>query len=149
MKVVLQRVSSAKVEVEGALVGQISGGVLLLLGVAPDDDESKVDWLIKKILALRIFPDPKNKNSGSALQLCLEEVAGEALVVSQFTLFADLAKGRRPSFSGAAQPQVAEYLYDYFVRRLSSRVNVQRGKFGADMQVSSTNDGPMTLLLER
>ena len=106
MKVVLQRVSSAQVQIDGAVVGQIKTGVLLLLGVAPGDDEAKADWLVEKILALRIFPNPKPKKddptSSTSMQLGLEESKGDALVVSQFTLFADVAKGRRPSFSGAA-----------------------------------------------
>ena len=153
MKVVLQRVSSAQVQIDGAVVGQIKTGVLLLLGVAPGDDEAKADWLVEKILALRIFPNPKPKKddptSSTSMQLGLEESKGDALVVSQFTLFADVAKGRRPSFSGAAEPVLANELYEYFVVQLASRVNVQTGRFGADMQVTSTNDGPITLILER
>jgi D-tyrosyl-tRNA(Tyr) deacylase len=153
MKVVLQRVSSAQVQIDGAVVGQIKTGVLLLLGVAPGDDEAKADWLVEKILALRIFPNPKPKKddptSSTSMQLGLEESKGDALVVSQFTLFADVAKGRRPSFSGAAEPVLASELYEYFVAQLASRVNVQTGRFGADMQVTSTNDGPITLILER
>ena len=152
MKVVLQRVSSAQVQIDGAVVGQIKTGVLLLLGVAPGDDEAKADWLVEKILALRIFPNPKPKKddptSSTSMQLGLEESKGDALVVSQFTLFADVAKGRRPSFSGAAEPVLASELYEYFVAQLASRVNVQTGRFGADMQVTSTNDGPITLILE-
>ena len=149
MKVVLQRVSSAQVQIDGAVVGQIKTGVLLLLGVAPGDDEAKADWLVEKILALRIFPNPEDTTSPTTMQRGLEESCGEALVVSQFTLFADVAKGRRPSFSGAAEPVFANELYEYFVARLASRVNVQTGRFGADMQVSSTNGGPITLILER
>ena len=153
MKVVLQRVSSAQVQIDGAVVGQIKTGVLLLLGVAPGDDEAKADWLVEKILALRIFPNPKPKKddptSSTSMQLGLEESKGDALVVSQFTLFADVGKGRRPSFSGAAEPVLANELYEYFVAQLASRVNVQTGRFGADMQVISTNDGPITLILER
>ena len=153
MKVVLQRVSSAQVQIDGAVVGQIKTGVLLLLGVAPGDDEAKADWLVEKILALRIFPNPKPKKddptSSTSMQLGLEESKGDALVVSQFTLFADVAKGRRPSFSGAAEPVLASELYEYFVAQLASRVNVQTGRFGADMQVTSTNDGPITLILEK
>lgn len=153
MKVVLQRVSSAQVQIDGAVVGQIKTGVLLLLGVAPGDDKAKADWLVQKILALRIFPNPKPKKddptSSTSMQLGLEESKGDALVVSQFTLFSDVAKGRRPSFSGAAEPVLANELYEYFVAQLGSRVNVQTGRFGADMQVLSTNDGPITLILER
>ena len=164
MKVVLQRVSSAEVQIDGSVVGEIKTGVLLLLGVAPDDDRAKADWLVEKILALRIFPNPEDTISPTAIspttispttispttmQRGLEECNGEALVVSQFTLFADVAKGRRPSFSGAAEPILANELYQYFVAKLAARVHVQTGRFGADMQVSSTNDGPMTLILER
>ncbi len=149
MKVVLQRVSSANVQIDGAVVGQIKTGVLLLLGVAPGDDEAKADWLVEKILALRIFADPDDPAPTTSMQLGLEESKGEALVVSQFTLFADVAKGRRPSFSGAAEPVLANQLYEYFVRQLGLRVNVQTGRFAADMQVSSTNEGPVTLILQR
>ena len=153
MKVVLQRVSSANVQIDGEVVGQIKTGVLLLLGVAPGDNQAKADWLVEKILTLRIFPNPNlNKDDPAAttsMQLGLEETKGEALVVSQFTLFSDVAKGRTPSFSGAAAPAVANELYEYFTRQLASRVNVQTGRFGADMQVSSTNEGPITLILER
>jgi|TARA_B110000971_G_scaffold39604_1_gene38601 D-tyrosyl-tRNA(Tyr) deacylase len=159
MKVVLQRVSSAEVQIDGSVVGEIKTGVLLLLGVAPDDDRAKADWLVEKILALRIFPNPEDTISPTAIspttispttmQRGLEECNGEALVVSQFTLFADVAKGRRPSFSGAAEPILANELYQYFVAKLAARVHVQTGRFGADMQVSSTNEGPMTLILER
>ena len=153
MKVVLQRVSSANVQIDGEVVGQIKTGVLLLLGVAPSDNQAKADWLVEKILTLRIFPNPNLNNDDPAattsMQLGLEETKGEALVVSQFTLFSDVAKGRRPSFSGAAVPAVANELYEYFTRQLASRVNVQTGRFGADMQVSSTNEGPITLILER
>ena len=164
MKVVLQRVSSAEVQIDGSVVGEIKTGVLLLLGVGPDDDRAKADWLVEKILALRIFPNPEDTISPTAIspttispttispttmQRGLEECNGEALVVSQFTLFADVAKGRRPSFSGAAEPILANELYQYFVAKLAARVHVQTGRFGADMQVSSTNEGPMTLILER
>jgi D-tyrosyl-tRNA(Tyr) deacylase len=154
MKVVLQRVSSAEVQIDGSVVGEIKTGVLLLLGVAPDDDRAKADWLVEKILALRIFPNPEDTISPTTIspttmQRGLEECNGEALVVSQFTLFADVAKGRRPSFSGAAEPILANELYQYFVAKLAARVHVQTGRFGADMQVSSTNEGPMTLILER
>ena len=153
MKVVLQRVSSANVQIDGEVVGQIKTGVLLLLGVAPGDNQAKADWLVEKILTLRIFPNPNLNNDDPAattsMQLGLEETKGEALVVSQFTLFSDVAKGRRPSFSGAAVSAVANELYEYFTRQLASRVNVQTGRFGADMQVSSTNEGPITLILER
>ena len=164
MKVVLQRVSSAEVQIDGSVVGEIKTGVLLLLGVAPDDDRAKADWLVEKILALRIFPNPEDTISPTAIspttispttispttmQRGLEECNGEALVVSQFTLFADVAKGRRPSFSGAAEPILANELYQYFVAKLAARVHVQTGRFGADMRVSSTNEGPMTLILER
>ena len=144
MKVVLQRVSCAQVCIDQAVVGQIGTGVLLLLGVAPEDDEAAADWLVEKVLALRIFPKPDAESATTTMQLGLEDIAGQALVVSQFTLFADVAKGRRPSFSGAAAPEFANHLYEYFVRKLSARVSVQTGRFGADMQVTSTNDGPIT-----
>lgn len=145
MKVVLQRVSEARVEVDGACVGAIERGVLLLLGVGPEDTEAHGAWLAGKIAGLRIFPDDDGKMNRS-----LAEVGGGALVVSQFTLFGDCSKGRRPSFVGAAPPAVAIPLYERFCAQLDAEgIPVQRGIFGADMKVSLLNDGPVTLILER
>ena len=145
MKVVLQRVSEARVDVEGVCVGSIGRGVLLLLGVGPDDTEAEGAWLASKIADLRIFPDGDGK-----MNLGLAEVGGSALVVSQFTLFGDCSRGRRPSFVGAAPPAHAVPLYERFCDQLVARgVPVARGVFGADMKVSLLNDGPVTLILER
>ena len=145
MKVVLQRVSEARVDVEGVCVGSIGRGVLLLLGVGPDDTEAEGAWLASKIADLRIFPDGDGK-----MNLGLAEVGGSALVVSQFTLFGDCSRGRRPSFVGAAPPAHAVPLYERFCDQLVARgVPVAPGVFGADMKLSLLNDGPVTLILER
>lgn len=145
MRAVVQRVSSANVKVDGQTVGQIGRGLLVLLGVAPGDTPADARWLAEKIIALRIFPDADGK-----MNLGLEDAGGALLVVSQFTLYGDCQKGRRPSFVAAAPPAVAEPLVQEFcdaARRLG--VAVETGRFGADMQVTLTNDGPVTVLVER
>ena len=145
MKVVLQRVSAASVTVEGRTVASIERGLLLLVGFAHGDGDIELEWMAKKVYGLRIFNDLDGKMNRS-----LEDVRGEALVVSQFTLYGDTRKGRRPSFVAAALPDVAEPLYNRFVsllRALSSE-SVQEGEFGAMMDVSLVNDGPVTLVLE-
>lgn len=145
MRVVLQRVAHASVRVDGAVTGEIDRGLLLLVGVAPGDTEAEGAWLANKIANLRIFPDDAGK-----MNLSLLDVQGGALVVSQFTLFGDCRKGRRPSFVGAAPPEHADALYQRFADQLAElRVPVQTGVFGADMKVSLLNDGPVTLILER
>ena len=144
MRVVLQRVSSAQVTVGSELVGQIKRGILIFLGVAQTDSREQADWLIKKIVELRVFDDEDGKMNLSAL-----EVGAEFLVVSQFTLYGNCDKGRRPSFDGAAQPQKAQELYDYFVEILKkNKVVVATGRFRAMMEVSLVNDGPVTFILE-
>jgi len=144
MRAVVQRVRSAAVEAGGQTVGAIGVGVLVLLGVATGDSEQDGDWLADKVAGLRIFADAEGKFAHS-----LVEVGGAALVVSQFTLLADVRKGRRPSFSAAAAPPLAEALYQRFAARLSaSGVSVETGRFGADMQVSLINDGPVTIILD-
>ena len=140
----LQRVTSASVDVDGERIAAIGPGLLVFVGVAPGDTQTQVDWLADKTLGLRIFPDndkPMNRS--------LMDVGGELLVVSQFTLTADTSRGKRPGFSTAADPQLAEALYESYVARVRQSVAVQTGQFGADMQVSLVNDGPVTFLLER
>ncbi len=145
MRAVVQRVSRASVRVEGATTGQIEAGLLVLLGVGPEDGPAQVAWLADKLCELRIFPDAAGK-----MNLSLREVGGGMLVVSQFTLYGDCSRGRRPSFIGAAPPALAEPLYRSFCEAVEARgiAPVGRGVFGADMQVELVNDGPVTLLLE-
>ncbi len=145
MRVVLQRVSQASVTVDGAVVGAIDAGLLLLVGVAPTDTEADARWLALKCVGLRIFADEQGKMNRSLL-----DVSGGILAISQFTLYGDSRKGRRPSFVGAARPSLAEPLYERFCILLEEAgVNpVARGRFGADMKVSLCNDGPVTLLLD-
>ena len=144
MRAVIQRVKRASVEVDGALTGQVGPGVLILLGVAPDDTEQQVRWLVDKVAGLRIFTDDAGK-----MNLSLVDIDGAALVVSQFTLYGDCRKGRRPSFTKAAPPAVAEPLYEAYCARLKSLgITVATGIFGADMQVSLVNDGPVTLVID-
>lgn len=144
MKAVIQRVKNAKVEVDNKVTGEIGLGYLILLGVAPDDTKEKVDAMIEKISNLRIFRDSEEK-----MNLSIKDVDGEILVVSQFTLYADCRKGNRPSFINAAKPDLANELYEYFIEKCKEKVkNVQSGIFGADMQVSLVNSGPVTIVLE-
>ncbi len=144
MKVVLQRVSRARVTVDGQTIGEIGEGFLILLGVAEEDDEAAADRMADKICKLRIFPDSEGKTN-----LSLADVGGELLVVSQFTLYADCHKGNRPSFIKAGSPEKAERLYEYFTERCRQYVpKVEHGSFGADMKVELLNDGPFTLVLE-
>jgi D-tyrosyl-tRNA(Tyr) deacylase len=144
MRIVVQRVSQAKVTVEGKTVSSIKRGLLILLGVGPDDKQFEADLLAEKCALLRIFEDAEGKTN-----LSVQEIHGEALVVSQFTLYADARKGRRPSLDGAAAPRIAEPLVRYFCDRLNALgVPTQTGSFGAHMQVELTNDGPFTLVLE-
>lgn len=159
MKAVVQRVNSARVQVGDQTVGEIGRGLLIYLGVAHGDGPEQVAWLAEKILNLRIFdhgstaqpndPQPNPQTSVNLkTSLSLLDIAGEALVISQFTLLADTRRGRRPSFSQAAEPAMANTLYLAFVEAVGAYVPVQSGEFGADMQVSSENDGPFTLILE-
>jgi D-tyrosyl-tRNA(Tyr) deacylase len=144
MRVVLQRVGHAEVRIVGELVGRIGRGVVLLVGIAPEDERLDLDALAKKIVELRIFPDEDGR-----MNLSLREVGGEILAVSQFTLLADTQKGRRPSFVGAARPEVAQPVFDALVDALRAQgVVVETGRFGAVMQVELTNDGPVTLVLD-
>lgn len=144
MRAVIQRVSSARVEIEGQTAGSIGLGLLVLLGVGQGDDPEQLERLWGKILKLRIFADEQGKTN-----LSLSDVGGELLVVSQFTLYASCRKGNRPSFTQAGDPQLAEELYERFVERARQDVaRVETGRFGADMQVSLVNDGPFTILLD-
>lgn len=144
MRVLIQRVSQAKVEVGGKSVGEIGRGLLLLVGAAPEDTESDVDYLAEKICNLRIFADDEGKMNRSAL-----DDSYDMLVVSQFTLHANVRKGRRPSFIGAAPPEVAEPLVNALVDHLRVRgVRVETGVFGAEMAVSLVNDGPVTIWMD-
>lgn len=145
MRVVLQRVSRARVDVAGRTVGRIGAGYLVLAGFAPGDSDDQLTWMAEKLHGLRLFSDDEGKMNRS-----LEEVGGGVLVVSQFTLYGDARKGRRPSFIGAAPPALAEALYERFVALLRGRgLEVATGEFGAMMAVELVNDGPVTLLLER
>ena len=145
MRVVLQRVSRASVTIEGRVAGAIGPGFCLLVGFTHGDTPAQVDWMAEKIGGLRLFSDADGK-----MNLGLAEVGGAVLVVSQFTLYGDAAKGRRPSFIDAARPETAIPLYDAFVAALRSRgFDVATGEFGAMMQVELVNDGPVTLILER
>lgn len=145
MRAVIQRVTNAEVKVDGEVTGKIGAGLLILLGVGPDDTEKNADTLIKKVCNLRIFKDENDK-----MNLSVKDIDGEILVVSQFTLYADCNAGNRPSFINAASPEKADALYEYFKEKCKSEVkNVQCGIFGADMKVSLLNDGPVTIILER
>lgn len=139
MRAVVQRVAEARVEVEARTVGAIGRGLLVLLGVAPGDGPRQVAWMADKIANLRIFEDDAGK-----MNLSVRDVGGGVLVVSQFTLYGDAAKGRRPSFTGAAAPEIARPLYE----AVADALGAERGEFGAHMRVSLVNDGPVTLLLD-
>ncbi len=145
MRIVLQRVSEASVKIDNQLVGKISKGLLLLLGIEHEDEKSDADWLIQKVIGMRVFSDSDDK-----MNLSINEIKGEFLVVSQFTLHASTKKGNRPSFIQAARPEKAIPLYDYFCEQLQhvSKIKVQTGKFGADMKVSLINDGPVTIVID-
>src|SRR5579883_1615189 len=144
MRAVVQRVSRAGVTVDGEVVGSVGRGLLVLLGVAPSDTEAGARWLADKVVGLRIFPDDEGKMNRD-----VSEAGGGVLVVSQFTLYGDFRKGRRPSFVGAAAPEVAEPLYEAFVAAVRARgVPAAAGRFGAMMQVELVNDGPVTLLVD-
>jgi D-tyrosyl-tRNA(Tyr) deacylase len=145
MRVVLQRVSRGEVRIDGAVVGSIGRGFLLLVGFTSGDGEEQLRWMVEKVRGLRLFADPEGK-----MNLALDDVGGEILVVSQFTLYADVRKGRRPSFIHAAEPDEAERLYDRFVEMLRQGTSpVATGSFGAMMDVDFVNHGPVTLIIDR
>jgi len=144
MRALLQRVSRARVEVEGQIVAEIGEGLLIFLGIARQDQERDATYLLQKILNLRIFPDDQGKMNRN-----VEDIGGQLLIVSQFTLYGDCRKGRRPSFDQAASPENAHILYDFFVNRArETKLIVQCGVFQAAMNVSLLNSGPVTLLCE-
>ncbi len=145
MRIVLQRVSRASVTIEGRPAGSIEGGFCLLVGFTHTDTPAVCEWMAEKIAGLRLFSDAEGK-----MNVGLVEAGGAVLVVSQFTLYGDTAKGRRPSFIDAARPEVAVPLYEHFLQALRSRdLQVETGEFGAMMDVALVNDGPVTLILER
>jgi D-tyrosyl-tRNA(Tyr) deacylase len=145
MRVVLQRVSKASVTIDGRVAGAIGRGFCLLVGFTHGDTLAQVDWMAEKVAGLRLFSDADGK-----MNLGLDEAGGSVLVVSQFTLYGDTAKGRRPSFIDAARPELAIPLYERFLDALRGRgLKVAAGEFGADMQVEIHNDGPVTLVLDR
>lgn len=145
MKLVVQRVKNAKVEVDGKTVGEIEKGFLVLLGVTHNDTKETADYLVKKLCNLRVFEDENEK-----MNLALKDVNGKLLIVSQFTLYADCTGGNRPSFVNAAKPEMANELYEYFCNKCKENgIEVQKGIFGADMKVSLLNDGPVTIILEK
>lgn len=145
MKLVVQRVSNAEVVVDNNTVGKIGKGFLVLLGVKHEDTKNDVDYLVRKLVNLRVFSDENDK-----MNLSIQNINGELLIISQFTLYAECKKsGNRPSFSDSARPEVAIPLYEYFVEECKKQIPiVQTGTFGADMKVSLTNDGPVTIILD-
>ncbi len=147
MRVIIQRVKSSQVTVNGEIVGKIERGLNLLVGIADTDTNAEVDWMVHKCLELRLFG---GEEGAERWQKSIQEINGELLVISQFTLYGDCRKGRRPSFDRSAAPQTAEKLYNDFVQMLrASGLRVETGKFGVMMHISIENDGPVTLLLER
>ncbi|MGB2925562.1 MAG: D-aminoacyl-tRNA deacylase [Limnothrix sp.] len=146
MKIILQRVTASQVTVDGETIGKIGRGLTLLVGIAPTDTEVELQWLKRKCLELKLFSDA----TGKPWACSVTDIQGEILVISQFTLYGDCRKGRRPSFSSAARPDQAIALYEKFVALLKeSGLNIQTGKFGAMMHIDIQNDGPVTLVLER
>ncbi|MGU3377257.1 D-aminoacyl-tRNA deacylase [Chryseobacterium sp. M5A1_1a] len=144
MKIVVQRVSEAHVKVDGKMVGEIGKGLMLLVGIDENDEKTDADWLVQKVLNLRIFGDDDDK-----LNLSVKDISGEILCISQFTLIADYKKGNRPSFIKAAKPDKAIPLFDYFKEEIKkSGLKTESGIFGADMKVSLINDGPVTIVMD-
>lgn len=143
MRIVIQRVSQASVSIDGKIAGEIQQGLLLLVGICPEDGQEDIEYAVRKISQMRIFSDQEDK-----MNLSVQDVGGQILSISQFTLYADTKKGNRPAFTGAAKPDLATALYDQFNQKLAQTVPVQTGEFGADMKVSLVNDGPVTIVLD-
>ena len=143
MKIIVQRVKQAQVSIEGKVYSQIKQGLLLLVGVGPEDQAEDLDYAVRKLVNMRIFSDAEGK-----MNLSVKDIEGEILSISQFTLFADTKKGNRPAFTGAAKPNMAEAFYQDLNRELAKEVPVETGVFGADMQVELINDGPVTIILD-
>lgn len=145
MKLIVQRVKQASVEVDREIVGSIEKGYLVFIGITHTDTKEVVDYLVKKLCNLRVFEDEKGK-----MNLSLKDIGGKLLIVSQFTLYANCEHGNRPSFTGAAKPDMANELYEYFCDKCKEKqIEVQKGIFGADMKVNLINDGPVTIILEK
>lgn len=144
MKLVVQRVSESKVEVDKKIVGEINNGYMVLVGIGENDSEKEADYLAKKLINLRVFEDENGK-----MNLSIKDVNGELLLISQFTLYADCSGGNRPSFTNAGSPEKANKLYEYFCNKCSEEVHVEKGVFGAHMEVELLNDGPVTIILEK
>ena len=144
MKLVIQRVKNAQVEVDSKIVGKIEKGFLVLLGVTHGDTKEQADYLVKKLCNLRVFKDQNDK-----MNLALKDIGGELLIVSQFTLYADCTSGNRPSFTNAAKPEYANELYNYFCDKCAANnIKVEKGTFGADMKVELLNNGPVTICMD-
>ncbi len=145
MKLVIQRVNKAQVEVNKKIAGKINKGFMVLLGVVEGDTKEQADYLVKKLCNLRVFKDENEK-----MNLALKDIGGELLIISQFTLCAEMESGNRPSFSKAEKPEKANELYEYFCKGCSQNgIKVEKGIFGADMKVSLVNDGPVTIIIEK
>ena len=145
MKFIVQRVNKSQVEVEKKIVGKIDKGFMVLIGITHNDTKEIADFLVRKLINLRVFEDENGK-----MNLSLKDVQGSLLLISQFTLYADCTSGNRPSFTNAAKPEFANELYEYIIEECKKQIsNVQAGIFGADMQVSLVNDGPVTIILEK
>jgi len=145
MKVVIQRVKESKVEIENNIFSKINKGLLVLVGFNNEDNKEKIEWMANKIIGLRIFSDENNK-----MNLSVKDINGEILIVSNFTLYGELNKGYRPSFSDAANPELAIPLYDYFIKYISNfGIPIKTGIFGAMMDIHLINDGPVTIILEK
>jgi D-tyrosyl-tRNA(Tyr) deacylase len=144
MRVVIQRVSEASVTIESEITGQINKGLMILVGICPEDNLQDIQWLTQKIANLRVFGDEDGK-----MNLSITDIKGEILLISQFTLYASTKKGNRPSFIQSAKPEIAIPLYEQFINSLKETgIPIQTGKFGADMKISLTNDGPVTIIID-